>query len=162
MYGEECCRAVAEATDQVHHIDERENAFVSSRKWPSSFQMLLSNGSPLLVYDHPVYDSNITNKNESDLVMFLGRRWVITSKIYLTEIGTNNDLVPYLEKQFHGNWSNYTVSFFSESVTIDTPQDSMNPVGLNWFAASPKITNENQFADENRNVKSLFLYANYD
>jgi len=144
-------------------VDELQKSFVSTRSWATNFSTFYKKKSDeqkksiVQVYERPVY------KNGNDLILFTGRRWIITTATSLNGTGVNDaSLVSFLESEFHGRWSEYTVAFFSEPVTKDTPQDKKTPVGLSWCEATPKIDRTLQSANENVKVPTVLLCSGCD
>lgn len=75
-------------------------------------------------------------RDDIDIIMFTGRRWVLTSVMsidFLIGIGVNQTdrIRSYLDSSFHGLYASYEVFFFSEAINIDGWVDyAALPLGL--------------------------------
>ena len=160
-----------EQTDvcELIEIDEREDPFESSRLWSTKFAILKHPDYNVSVYGHPVYTAVTRNNSvpstdtqDLELILYLGKRWAMMSTNDLIDYqimkdGNNIDLSSYFRTKFHAKWSNYTVEFFSETVTSDSTIDTLTPVGLSWVMASQKISGKKQRANDKRTTNSLFV-----
>ena len=105
-----------------------------------------------MVYDKPVYVNY--SSTETEIILFTGYRWVITYLPYLKDylysqnddLGTDK-LSDYLMNDFHGNWSNYEIGFFSEGIIFGSVQDTSTPIGLQWYKSSSQIVDTTQDVD---------------
>lgn len=104
-------------------IDERYGQFQGTRSWPSSFMMLVDqNNRTAKVYNRPVFVSTVSSRQGfPSLIMFLGKRWAILDSSLIKkrpfqDWSNKQDLVKYLNNDFHGYWSNFEVAFLSEPV----------------------------------------------
>ena len=121
-------------------IDIRKEAFLSTREWSAKYDKLLfRNNETVQVYDRPVY-TNEYEQGMFDIIMFTGRRWVLTSSEFIG-VDTLDDLSEYLG-DFHAHYSDYEVAFISEPVVVDTSGDSATPLGLSWFVAGVKESSQ--------------------
>ena len=137
-------------------VDERFNSFVSSRSWSNSFAMLnhsMNNSKVITSYHHPVY----TSSDKQDLLLFTGTRWILTSTDGLFDLDSVDNLEYYFEEEFHAKWSKFKVSFISESVKANTPDDTMTPISIRWYSASPKVDNEVQTANVNKPLDTSLI-----
>ena len=148
-------------------VDERFDFFESSRKWSHKFSALkdgLDQSKFITTYEHLVYMSS--EKNEQDILFFTGNQWVITSlqDLYDFEAQGSDDLRQrlglYMKNHFHGNSSNYKVTFISEPVVTDTPEDTMTPISLNWYLATVQVENEPQVRDLKKRITTSLLCSN--
>ena len=144
-------------------IDERNGGFVSTRTWSTNFTQLRfpNTGEPVESYNHPIYISSIINNNY-DLLMYVGKRWMITSARDLFDMDLYGSidlslLAEYLNGTFHGHWSRYKVAFFSEPVLSDTPQDILTPSGLNWFDTINGADGIMKKANDNKQQESILI-----
>ena len=144
-------------------VDERNGAFISTRTWSTKFTQLRfpKTGEPVESYDHPIYISSSVNNNY-DLLMHVGKRWIITSAKDLFDWNLNGSmdlslLAEYLNGTFHGHWSRYKVAFFSEPVLADTPKDILTPSGLNWFDAINGDGGIMKKANENKQQEGILI-----
>ena len=95
----------------------------------------------LQLYEKPVYAYE-TN-GVCDILFFVGRRWVATKSTKLndfTYVQNKNatmkeQLVDYLNNEFHGLFSNYIIDYISAPTDANTPNDAATPVDLNWYKA---------------------------
>jgi hypothetical protein len=123
-------------------IDERNLGFVSSRTFGREYTQL----EDFQVYNRPVYTSPISLEDEEesddiiDIMIFTGNRWVLTSTSALKSFDASANVIAQLEsyfETFHAYYSNYTVSFISEAVYIDSTTDiRASPLGLVWYHAT--------------------------
>lgn len=162
-------------------IDERKQfgPFISTKAWSNKYDRLRINTSEgkvedLQVYNRPVYYSKLSN--EFEVVLFTGRRWMITSSLFIYEPSNSNDkpininifddksqpspqkLAEKLQDDFHAYHSFYYPVFYSEVVSFETPEDSGIPVNLKWYEAN----SERRKADLKRGVSTLFLCTECD
>lgn len=142
--------------------------FISTKYWRSNYAV----AQDVLVYDHSVYTSSFVD-DDIDMVFFTGNRWVITSTLTLFEkpdnvTGGNEErrqaILTYLENDFHAYWSNYTVDFFSEPVSMQTPKDKMSPEGLRWYSTKmaanlieKQKSTSRLAADQTNYIPSIFI-----
>ena len=148
--------------------DERKQFgnFTSARNWSNQFQLLKKNDADdnesgethIKVHDHPVYYSDLTDQRE--LIFFTGSRWALTTTDYLEkEFKSITELGRYLEREFNCYYSNFTSVFVSETVSFDTPSDTMSPVGLWWYNS---YTNSKSSANLNSQVTPIFICSRCD
>eukprot|EP00984_Skeletonema_dohrnii_P003663 scaffold1261_cov78-Skeletonema_dohrnii-CCMP3373.AAC.3 len=93
-------------------------------------------------YNRPVYTNlgeNQTFSDDVDFILFTGVRWILSYKSLFPELEDVNDvdgLVRYFST-FHGHFSNYSASYVSEPVQIDSHLDEMaSPLGVRWLHSS--------------------------
>jgi hypothetical protein len=53
-------------------MDSRTAGFIGTRQWSTDFQRFVVNGTPISVYDRPVYASQVDGTT-FDLIFFTGR-----------------------------------------------------------------------------------------
>ena len=89
-------------------------------------------------YNHPVYTSlsdNETLSNRTDILLFTGLRWILSTKHLfpgLTNVNDREGLVQYFSS-FHGHFSDYAASYISEPVRLDSTRDiTATPLSLTW------------------------------
>ena len=156
-------------------IDARTEEFASTRDWARDYQTSsLPSGALIEAYHRPVYFYQYAS-GEYDVVMFTGRRWALTSSVYLPDGGrlsddelkaidvsresVGDDIGNFFEYMFHGyrgNFDEYFVAFLSDPMDQTTESDASSPVGFQWFRAEVGTS-----ADENqataREVDTEFL-----
>lgn len=150
------CEFVAPC-DRIEY-DPTFEPFQGNRKWAEGYDLLKNgDGRHAEVYGRPVYLSQDRNP---DVIFYNGYRWAIAS---LSDINKNDggstSLVDFFENEFHAFWSQYTVGFLSEPVSIDAPDDSNTPAQVSWYQAQVKTTSSFQGSDLNKPVESKFLCA---
>ena len=66
-----------------------------------------------------------------------------------------------LTEKFHAHFWDYSVSFISNPVDVDTPSDAATPIGVKWFGAQAQgiSTVGIQAADPNRPSEAVLLCA---
>lgn len=148
--------------------DTRSTGFADTQSWSTQFDLLLDEDSvPVQVHNRPVYVGTDVDGGNYDVLLFTGRRFVLTHTGYFVDLTlTDQDLTrwtvaEYLKTKFHAHWSSYSVSFISEPMDVDTPKDSATPVGLQWFHAMPLVESQSviQQADTNRPSGAVLLCA---
>ncbi|CAB9527771.1 Inherit from bactNOG: outer membrane autotransporter barrel [Seminavis robusta] len=154
-------------------LDVLSGTFAGTREWSSHFEAATlpsldgnnaaSTGATTQVYDRPVYISE-TREGFFDIVMFTGRRWVVTESKWLALGNSSGDLAdPKLRltrylSEFHAHFSEYEVAFISEAVDVDTPKDAATPVGIKWFKAVVHGGQKGmQASDSNRPLDAVLL-----
>ncbi len=128
-------------------VDPRSVGFVGNRAFASKYY--LSDVTSKQYY-RPIYTSDSDSSENIDIIMFTGRRWVVTSADsfqYLADNSGESNVAErvwtYLGYGFHGFSSKYEVSFISEAIDIDGRADlSAHPLGLEWHPALD-VNNEN-------------------
>jgi hypothetical protein len=124
------------------HVDFRKSPFPDLpeegfyRGFSDEYQ-LLRDGNEMVVelYNRPVYVFEHDN-GEFDILMFLGRRWVISdtgSFKSQKNTWTRSELAAYLSGEFDGYNSSYESYFISDPMDVNTPSDALTPVGLEWY-----------------------------
>lgn len=107
-------------------VDERTFPFpddeVGLTQVSSNFTLLTKEGEqPVLVYDKPVYVFDY-GPGIIDIIMFLGRRWIVTNSITFDSNATNitslSDLATYLSNDFHGYFNSYVSYFVSAAMDV--------------------------------------------
>ena len=129
-------------------VDQRWGKFpnrLGALHFTNSYKLLLDdNGTPVEVYNRPVYVENIPDNIE--VIMFLGRNWVVGFSSEMRgdrggqtlEIVGERQLARYLSEDFHGYYSTYSVYFYSGPRDFGTTSDSLStsdalaPVDLVW------------------------------
>jgi hypothetical protein len=108
------------------------------------------------LYDRPVFFNNKINPGRFEIIMFVGRRWVLFERVNETQAS----LEAYLN-DFHAHFSAFTVSFISEPMRVGTPTDALTPVGLEWFLPSNGATRQGgiQSVDSTRASDTILLCA---
>jgi len=121
---------------QVLQLDSSAGVF----KRPAKYRQLQYDGKDVITYERPVYVSDAVQGSSVFLMLFTGRRWVISkleTHSELTNLTSKAELAQYLSRDFHAGYSNYTNELISEPVQVNTNMDVASPVDLNWFL--PKI-----------------------
>ena len=139
-------------------IDIRREGFLSDREWSGQYNILRVGNEVIQVYDRPVY-YNEKEPKSYDIIIFLGRRWVLFDHSFQTQ----DDLQKSLEG-FHPEFSNsnFTAAFVSEPVDVNTPNDIATPIGLDWFHVrvnENKLLRGMQSADLTRPSSAVLLCA---
>ena len=109
------------------------------------------------VYERPVYRSTKYDKGFRHVIMFTGRRWILSS----TEMVMNTQTEPvdtyqlsdFLENSFHAHWTEYRSEFVSSPTDVITPTDAATPVGLHWYQSKTY----SKGADTNFRVETQLL-----
>lgn len=123
-------------------IDERTLPFTGARDFSREYTVLTDgHGTLAQSYFRPVYFHEY-GVGLFDVLMFTGRRWVLTYSTLMTGLLTMNTTVGN-ERQtlfkyvtsFHGHWTDYAVSFISSPVDEGTALNSESPVGVSWYPA---------------------------
>lgn len=125
---------------QEIETDTMFDPFESSRSWSQKFSALRHDKDKsklVTTYEHIIYISS----NKQDIIFFTGKQWVLTSVKDLFDLTPENELGSYLEKDFHGKWSKFKVTFISEPVMTDTPENTMTPTLLTWYLATRQKKN---------------------
>ena len=122
----------------------------------------------VVVSEHPVLVGNETfGDTIIDVMVFIGRRWMLTSTAMLFEFpGATNatdlltSLEEYLTDTYHPHWSNYSAEFLSDPVDVDTSSDlSATPEGLGWFSSAIGVYTVVQAPDTSRPVDGSLVCA---
>jgi hypothetical protein len=133
-YGIQC--EFPKPCDQLR-TDELFSPFQDNRDWADEFYLRPQIESTVLeVYNRPIYRS----LEETDLIFYNGRRWVIAKSEDLKLQGNHSEAL--FSDSFHAYWSDYEVAFLSEPVDVDTPENWNTPVGLSWFKAFDQEPNQ--------------------
>ena len=137
-------------------IDDRFLTFVGTRTWSKIFDLLTTlddegKETMVQVQNRPVFfQEEDSDEYWSDLIIFFGIRWGILSSLDIhsdeCDIKDRKKLIECLE-MFNGYHSNYTVSFFSDIVKIDSPQDTPSPQDLKWYHPTTNELGRDQSAD---------------
>ena len=162
---------VNEVCEKVQ-VDERTPEFVAARKWSNEYEKAVEGESSITVYHHPVFQHK-NSDDDFDLLLFMGKRWAILSSRQLEDFACTSNPISldcraeqyetklhnYLQNEFHGKWSEYSVGFFSDIVILRTPKDTLSPLDISWLHPTVKVPNELQAADEKRKIFSAFICA---
>ena len=138
------------------------------------------------VYNRPVYIAEY-EEGFFDAIFFTGRRWVATSSsslrfafddsvdsgnnqggidgnstaaIQVTTKVSRQDIAKYFRNKFHAHWSNYSVAYISNPLDAGTLEDSVSPIGSQWYPAQIKTDIEVdgvQLPDLSNPLDSVFL-----
>ncbi|KAL9187613.1 hypothetical protein ACHAXT_005991 [Thalassiosira profunda] len=152
-------------------LDPRSNGIVGNQTFASTLYRL--EGAD--VNNRPIYTSSLQDVTNIDILMFNGRRWIITDVgslplvadrlpssegINQTDVNQTADILrSYLGNGFHPSFSSYNVSYISEAVDIDTRADmSASPLALEWHPALPPDGNV-QGPDLSRSVGVRLICA---
>ena len=95
------------------------------------------------VYERPVYIKSYPSYTFFYVMMFTGRRWIITDSSTFNDDVLDVDydasniehIKEFLSSRFHAYWSNFKPLYISDPVDMNTPTDAVTPVGLNWYVA---------------------------
>jgi len=147
-------------------IDPRGEGFVreGGRYFASKYYRL----KDVETYNHPVYTSlgdKEALKDDIDFILFTGVRWIMSSKHLFTrlkDINNEDGLADYFSRFHARNFSEYSVSFYSEPVHIVTladVDDTASPLGVRWFPyMSQKDANQWLDADlEQETIETSFF-----
>eukprot|EP00984_Skeletonema_dohrnii_P021179 scaffold10510_cov84-Skeletonema_dohrnii-CCMP3373.AAC.13 len=117
-------------------IDPRDEGFVKTGGSLFATKYYRLQGAK--TYNHPVYTSLLDNEtlgDKTDILLFTGVRWILSSKYLfpaLKDINDASELARNLS-QFHGHFTNYSASYVSEPVHIDSPADATaSPLRKRW------------------------------
>jgi len=136
-------------------VDPLFGEFIGTRKYATSFNFLAASleeedgkNDRLLVenefefmemHHRPVY-FKLTGlyKDDYNIIMFTGTRWILTTSESFPPFNqkkhTLDDIITHLKEDFHTFWSDFTISFVSEPVRIDTASDLLStPEGIKWY-----------------------------
>lgn len=157
-----------EACESVQ-LSNSAQPFVGTRNWSKEYEILRRKGTnePVRVYDHPVLVGDKNRQGFRDVMFFTGRRWVLTHTGRFTRMVGNSSsslltdgIQHFFENEFHGHRSNYSVSFISAAVDVDSPDEDATPVGLQWFSSRGRV-NKNatgiQRVDETRRSSAVLI-----
>jgi len=123
--------------------DIRFEEFRGNREWSTKFDILKSENDEIVVsYNRPVYYQEYKD-GVIDILMFVGRRWVVTSSEMLSGFWNKNNSVTsegqistvlsdYLS-DFHAYYSKNKIAFTTEPVDALSPADSATPIEKQWF-----------------------------
>lgn len=121
-----------------------------SRTWAGTYQKILAptgnNGDGddgrkseklLTKYNRPAYIGGGRVEGRGavpvEVIFYNGRRWI---NVVLDATVTYEEVQQFLVGA-HGYWSNYTTSFMTGAVDVNTPEDSADPSRLDWLEANP-------------------------
>jgi len=149
--------------------DIRFGVFRGNREWSTEFDILKSENDEIVVsYNRPVYYKSYKD-GVIDIVMFVGRRWVVTSSEMLSGFWNKNNSVTsegqistvlsdYLS-DFHAYYSKNKIAFTTEPVDARSPEDSATPVEKQWFRVKEASQKEMgiQSVDLTSPVRTLLL-----
>lgn len=105
----------------------------------SQYDLLLNaQNRPVQVYDKPVYVFEHLDAGFFDVILFQGRRWVLTNTdlLNVTTPGkrkSSMELAEYLSEEYVGTYTRTVSYFISDAMDIETSSDSYTPVGLRWY-----------------------------
>jgi len=114
-------------------IDSRSDGFVSFTEFPRNYTRL----DRADAYNRPVYYS--IGWNQAEVMFFAGRRWALASfrLAGLDDVSSSSATEEILRSYFntfHARYSNYSASFVSETVDIDSASDiDATPLNLIWY-----------------------------
>ena len=115
-----------------------------ARAWSTYYEMLIDSGvnvAPISAYEHPIY-WGVSQPSAIDLVLFTGRRWVLTDSSQIRGIHNSTDMGSVTEffqnDLFHASEISFSnssrpVAFISE--TVNAANDPLSPTGLRWYHA---------------------------
>lgn len=124
-----------------------------SRTWAGEYKRLMApigknaadgnttDSSPQLLtkYNRPTYMGGGIQNGVAvpvEIIFYNGRRWVnVVKDALFTEEEVKDFLIGA-----HGYWSDYTVSFITGPIDINTPEDSTDPSRIDWLEANPPRT----------------------
>ena len=112
---------------------------------PTQYDLLLdAHNHPVQVYDKPVYVSEQLDVGFFEVLLFQGRRWILTDTDLLNvttpaERKSSMELVEYLSEKYVGTYTHTPSYFISDAMDIGTPSDSYTPVGLKWYRIRPDL-----------------------
>ena len=133
---------------EVIEIDEREEGFRGTKVWSTKYRTLKFKDNSLATFMfRPIYVNQI--ESTYDILLFTGRRWVLTSSDRMPELATSrqindtNSTIPltedilakYITEDFQPTTSSWTAEFISESLDFGTPKDAITPIGILWYGA---------------------------
>jgi hypothetical protein len=147
-------------------LDERSGNFRGTRDWSSHYDVLTDAQDELVqVYNRPVY-VNEYSEGKFDIILFTGRRWVLTYSLFLALAGDGKESLLLYLSDFHAHFSEYKVSFITEPLDVGTPANAATPIGTEWFVAGEKAEGrdgeaalEIQTAERALPLEAVFLCA---
>ncbi len=91
-------------------------------------------------YNRPVYTSASLDEDQmltdgTDIILFTGVRWILSSKDFFPGLKGNKNVSNYFS-HFHGQFTDYNASYVSEPVYIGKLNDKASPSGLQWLHSS--------------------------
>ncbi len=91
-------------------------------------------------YNRPIYTSASLDEDQmlsdgTDIILFTGVRWILSSKDFFPGLKDNKNVSEYFS-HFHGHFTDYNASYVSEPVYIGKLDDEASPSGLQWLHAS--------------------------
>lgn len=98
----------------------------------------------VLKYNRPVYKGG-GNGQPVEIIFYNGRRWV---NVVLDTEMTEEQVTDFV-LNLHAYWTDYTASFLTTSVDVNTPEDSTNPSRLSWLEANPPEANSGRVQGPN-------------
>lgn len=146
-------------------VDIQTSPFSSSRQWPRNYKLLYGDGGTIAqAYNRSVYIST-SETGGYDVIVFLGRRWGLTSSTDLpTNVTNHEELAKFFEEEYHAHSPGLKFSFLSEPTDVGTPKDSFLPEQLQWVQASRPIISEfgvsSQGPGADTNTLLLCLHCN--
>lgn len=121
-------------------INTEFGGFPGPRQWSERYSLLRHcNSTELInVYGRPVYTSDHDSVERAQVILFTGRRWVVTVAQSLIQLGEHVEQNSWCQlsnalKSFHARWDSFTPEFISSPTDVGTPTDSATPVGLDWY-----------------------------
>mmetsp|Transcript_4368 Transcript_4368/g.10266 ORF Transcript_4368/g.10266 Transcript_4368/m.10266 type:complete len:1616 (+) Transcript_4368:120-4967(+) len=123
-----------------------------SRTWAGEYKQLMApikedenddaekeiDASPRLLtkYNRPTYIGGGVRNGVAvpvEVMFYNGRRWV---NVVLDAVVTEEEVQDFLVGA-HGYWTNYSASFVTEPIDVNTPEDSTDPSRVHWLEANP-------------------------
>jgi len=92
-------------------------------------------------YNRPVYTSASLGENQTlsdgtDIILFTGVRWILSSMYSFPGLKEHVKNVSGYFSNFHGYFTDYSAAYVSEPVYIGRLDDEASPSGLQWLASS--------------------------
>lgn len=152
----------------ILEIDSQFEGFLGDRDWSSRYEVLRVLNETVQVYGRPVYINETTRDGNVDIIMFTGRRWVVTHS-GLLDLASSCDTVQSIDDDdlkatladcltgFHGHFSNFTATFISEPMDVETSADAATPIDLQWF--NRRVSPDALSIDLKRPLQALLLCA---
>lgn len=93
----------------------------------------------LTKYNRPTYMGGGVRNGVAvpvEIIFYNGRRWV---NVVRDALVTEEEVQDFLTGA-HGYWTNYTSSFITGAIDINTPEDTTDPSRIDWLEANPPET----------------------
>ncbi|KAK1738489.1 hypothetical protein QTG54_010519 [Skeletonema marinoi] len=98
-------------------------------------------------YNRPVYTSASLGENQTlsdgtDIILFTGVRWILSSMYSFPGLKEHVKNVSGYFSNFHGHFTNYSAAYVSEPVYMGRLDDEASPSDLQWLFASDAASSD--------------------